>query len=404
MKTLDPLSLVLAPLAGALLASLALAARADAITDWNQRSAQIIGEARIGTPPAVRVMALVQTAAYEAARDAARSASTSPQAVDAAIAAAHRAAFIQLLPAQRSAIDAAFQAALAAMPDDAVRTQQLAVGEQAAQRVLAERSTDMPRTPDTYRPHTAPGVYVPTVIPAVTQWPQRKPWLLERADQFRPGPPPAFSSERWARDFNEIKALGGRDSKQRSIEQTEIGRFWDYSLPAVYHGVVRSMALQPGRDVLANARLFATVAQAMDDALIAVFDAKYTYNLWRPVTAIRNGDVDGHDGTERDAAWVPLIDTPMHPEYPCAHCILAATVATLVKAEGRERSMPVLSASSPTAQGAVRSWPTADAFMQEVAQARIVGGVHYRSSTEVGLAMGQRIGEWALTRRAELEH
>jgi hypothetical protein len=404
MKTLDPLSLVLAPLAGALLASLALAARADAITDWNQRSAQIIGEARIGTPPAVRVMALVQTAAYEAARDAARSASTSPQAVDAAIAAAHRAAFIQLLPAQRSAIDAAFQAALAAMPDDAVRTQQLAVGEQAAQRVLAERSTDMPRTPDTYRPHTAPGVYVPTVIPAVTQWPQRKPWLLERADQFRPGPPPAFSSERWARDFNEIKALGGRDSKQRSIEQTEIGRFWDYSLPAVYHGVVRSMALQPGRDVLANARLFATVAQAMDDALIAVFDAKYTYNLWRPVTAIRNGDVDGHDGTERDAAWVPLIDTPMHPEYPCAHCILAATVATLVKAEGRERSMPVLSASSPTAQGAVRSWHTADAFMQEVAQARIVGGVHYRSSTEVGLAMGQRIGEWALTRRAELEH
>jgi len=404
MKTLDPLSLVLAPLAGALLASLALAARADAITDWNQRSAQIIGEARIGTPPAVRVMALVQTAAYEAARDAARSASTSPQAVDAAIAAAHRAAFIQLLPAQRSAIDAAFQAALAAMPDDAVRTQQLAVGEQAAQRVLAERSTDMPRTPDTYRPHTAPGVYVPTVIPAVTQWPQRKPWLLERADQFRPGPPPALSSERWARDFNEIKALGGRDSKQRSTEQTEIGRFWDYSLPAVYHGVVRSMALQPGRDVLANARLFATVTQAMDDALIAVFDAKYTYNLWRPVTAIRNGDVDGHDGTERDAAWVPLIDTPMHPEYPCAHCILAATVATLVKAEGRERPVPVLSASSPTAQGAVRSWPTADAFMQEVAQARVVGGVHYRSSTEVGLAMGQRIGEWALTRRAELEH
>jgi hypothetical protein len=120
MKTLDPLTLVLAPLAGALLASLALAARADAITDWNQRSAQIIGEARIGTPPAVRVMALVQTAAYEAARDAARSASTSPQAVDAAIAAAHRAAFIQLLPAQRSAIDAAFRAALAAMPDDAV--------------------------------------------------------------------------------------------------------------------------------------------------------------------------------------------------------------------------------------------------------------------------------------------
>jgi hypothetical protein len=238
----------------------------------------------------------------------------------------------------------------------------------------------------------------------VTHWPQRRPWLLESADQFRPAPPPALASERWARDFNEVKALGGLDSRQRSAEQTEIGRFWDYSLPAVYHGVVRSVALQPGRDVLANARLFATVAQAMDDALIAVLDAKYAYNLWRPVTAIRNGDLDGNPGTERDAGWTPLIDTPMHPEYPCAHCILAATVATVVEAEGRDRPLPVLSTSSPTAQGAVRSWGSLDAFRQEVALARIVGGVHYRHSTEVGVAMGQRIGEWALSRAAGAAH
>jgi hypothetical protein len=150
--------------------------------------------------------------------------------------------------------------------------------------------------------------------------------------------------------------------------------------------------------VLANARLFATVAQAMDDAMIAVMDAKYTYNQWRPVTAIRNCDTDGHDGTERDAAWAPLIETPLHPEYPCAHCILAATVGTVLKAEGREQALPVLATSSPTAQGVVRRWNSPDAFMQEVAQARIYGGVHYRNSTEVGLAMGQRIGEWALAR------
>jgi hypothetical protein len=253
--------------------------------------------------------------------------------------------------------------------------------------------------PDSYRPHTTSGQYVPTAMPAVTQWLQRKPWLLERADQFRPGPPPTLSSEPWARDYNEIKALGGRDNTQRSAEQTAIGRFWDYSMPAVYHGVVRSVALQPGRDVLANARLFATVTQAMDDALIAVMDAKYSHNLWRPITAIRNGDIDGHDGTERDAGWVPLIDTPMHPEYPCAHCILAATVGTVLKAEGRP--LPVLSTSSPTAQGAVRRWNTADDFMNEVALARIFGGVHYRNSTEVGLAMGRRIGEWALARGAD---
>jgi len=403
MKPINSLTFVPAALAGALLTALALPAQADVITDWNLRSAQIVGEARIGTPPAVRVMALVQTSAYEAARDATRIAPASAQAVNAAVAAAHRTTFYQLLPAQRAAIDAAFQAAVAEMPDDALRAQQLAVGERAAQRVLAERSTDMPRTVDTYRPHTTPGVYVPTVIPAVTLWPQRKPWLLQRIDQFRPGPPPALNSERWARDFNEVKALGGRDSRQRSAEQTEIGRFWDYSLPAVYHGVVRSVALQPGRDVLANARLFATVAQAMDDAMMAVFDAKYTYNLWRPVTAIRNGDVDGHESTERDAIWAPLIDTPMHPEYPCAHCILAATVATVVKAQAGARPLPVLSTTSPTAQDAVRSWKSVESFTQEVAMARIVAGVHYRNSTEVGLAMGQRIGDWAVTHSAAAE-
>ncbi|MGM9490372.1 vanadium-dependent haloperoxidase [Ideonella sp. YS5] len=386
---------IMAPLVGALFAACAVPARADAITDWNQRSAQVIAEARMGTPPAVRVMALVQTAAYEAARDAARSPDPSAQAIDVAIAAAHRSAFLQLLPAQRATIDTAFQAALAQIPDDALLSQQLAVGEKAAQRVLAERADDMPRTPDTYRPHASPGAYVPTAIPAVAQWPQRKPWLLKRTDQFRPAPPPALTSERWASDFNEVKALGRRDSPQRSAEQTEIGRFWDYSLPAVYHGVVRSVALQPGRDVLANARLFATASQAMDDALMAVFDAKYQYNWWRPITAIRNGDVDGHGGTERDAGWTPLIDTPMHPEYPCAHCTLAAAVGAVLHAQAGPAPLPVLSTTSPTAKDAMRSWNSVEAFTQEVAQARIVAGVHYRFSTEAGQVLGQRVGEWA---------
>ena len=401
MKTTHSFASLLVPIAGALFTAQAPSARADVITDWNLRSAQVIGEARIGTPPAVRVMALVQTAAYEAAREASLAPSVPPHAVDAAVAGAHRAALTQLLPAQRASVEAAFQLALSTIADDPLRTRHLATGERAAQRVLAGRTGDMPGTPDAYRPHTSPGVYVPTAAPAAPQWPLRKPWLLQRADQFRPGPPPALTSARWERDYNELRSLGGRDSKLRSAEQTEIGRFWDYSLPAVYHGVVRSVALQPGRDVLGNARLFATVAQAMDDALIAVMDAKYTYNYWRPVTAIRNGDVDGNDGTERDASWAPLIETPLHPEYPCAHCILAGTVATVLKAEGRERPLPELSTFSPAVAGAVRHWNSPDDFMLEVAQARIYGGVHYRNSTDVGLAMGQRIGEWALARSAQ---
>jgi hypothetical protein len=369
-----------------------LPARADVITDWNQRSAALITEARIGTPPAIRVMALVQTAAFEAVR-ATQSADAPMQA--AAVAGAHRAAFTRLLPAQKASIEATFNAAMAALGDEA-RVAQLAssvaLGEQAAARVFAARADEMPPAGESYRPHTTPGIYVPTVTPAVVTWSQRKPWLMSKADEFRPGPPPVLASEPWARDFNEVKLLGGKDSKARSAEQTEIARFWDYSLPAIYHGVVRSVAQQSGRSVLANARLFAAVAQGMDDAMISVFDAKYAFNYWRPGTAIRNADQDGNDATERDPRWSPLIDVPMHPEYPSGHSILAAAVATLLEAEMAGAPMPVLATSSPTANNATRRWPNTREFVREVSVARIYGGLHFRSATDAGEAMGRRIG------------
>ena len=129
---------------------------------------------------------------------------------------------------------------------------------------------------------------------------------------------------------------------------------------------------------------------AMDDALIAVFDAKYTYNFWRPVTAIRNAE-----GDARDPGWMPFIDTPMHPEYPCAHCIVSGSLAAVLEAEIGAGVVPKLSSASYTAGGAVRTWTTVNDFAQEVAVARIYDGVHYRNSTEVGTAMGRKIGELA---------
>jgi hypothetical protein len=216
--------------------------------------------------------------------------------------------------------------------------------------------------------------------------------------QFRPGPPPALDSERWARDFNEIKAIGAKLSTLRSAEQTEVARFWETTLPPVYHGVVRSVAAIPGRDVTRNARLFAAATQAVDDSLIAVFDAKYHYGFWRPITAIRNGDVDGNDATDRDASWTPFIDTPMHPEYPCAHCIQAGAIGAILEAEIGAAAPPVLSTISATANGATRRWPSVDAFVQEVGNARVYDGVHYRYSTEVGAEMGRRIGALAVRR------
>jgi PAP2 superfamily len=231
---------------------------------------------------------------------------------------------------------------------------------------------------------------------AVPHWPQRKPWALTSGSQLRPGTPPSeLKSERWARDYNEIKAMGARAGSKRSAEQTEIARFWEATLPSIYHGVVRSVAEQPGRDLTQNARLFAAVGQASDDALIAVFDAKYHYNFWRPVTAIRNGDMDGNDATERDASWLPLIETPMHPEYPCAHCTVAGAVGAVLRADIGSGATPKLATTSYLLRGVTRSWASVDAFVQEVAEARIYDGVHHRQSTEVGSALGRRVGEAA---------
>jgi hypothetical protein len=189
-----------------------------------------------------------------------------------------------------------------------------------------------------------------------------------------------------------VKALGARDGSTRSAEQTAIARFWEGTLPTVYHGVVRSVTGQPGREVTRNARLFMAVTQAMDDALIAVFDAKYHYNFWRPITAIRNGDQDGNDATLPDLTWLPLIETPMHPEYPCAHCIVAASVATVIAADAGGEPMPTLTTGSDVVKGAVRSWAAPEDLVREVSLARIYDGVHYRNSTEVGAAMGRQVG------------
>jgi hypothetical protein len=313
--------------------------------------------------------------------------------VEAAVAAATRTALSKLMPAQQAAIDADYQALLASVPDGPAKTAGIALGEQAANAIVTFCADDGIVAPDVYRPHAAPGVYVPTVGPAVPHWGKRRPWVMPRGDHFRPGPPPALTSDTWARDYNEIKAVGSRNSTQRTPEQTAMAKFWEATAPTVYWPVARSVAAMPGRDVTDNARLYALAAMAMDDALIAVFDAKYAYNLWRPVTAIRNGDLDGNDATEREAGWAPFIDTPMHPEYPCAHCIVSASLGAVLAAEIGSGPPPTLSTASPTAGGAVRTWASVDAFTKEVAHARIYDGVHYRTSTEVGSAMGKQIGE-----------
>jgi hypothetical protein len=392
--------------AAALFGTPAFTAKADVVTDWNQKAGDIVVAAKLAPAAATRIIAIVQTAVYEATNAITRrypSGANKVQAsagasVEAAVAAANRAALSKLLPGQQAAIDSAYQSAIGAIADSAAKTDGIAAGEKAGESLAAMCADDGADKAESYRPVTAAGVYVATTIPVASQWPGRRPWLMTSASQFRPGPPPQLTSELWARDYNEIKSLGAKNSSTRTPEQTVIARFWEATQPTIYQAVVRSAAVAPGRDVTQNARLFMAVSQGLDDAYIAIFDAKYQYNFWRPVTAIRNGDIDGNDATERDASWIPFIDTPMHPEYPCAHCILSGAAGTILKAEFAAGPFPKLTTSSPTANGAERNWTNVEDFMQEVGNARIYDGVHYRNSTEVGTAMGRKIGALAVVK------
>jgi hypothetical protein len=214
---------------------------------------------------------------------------------------------------------------------------------------------------------------------------------MKSALQFRPGPPPALTSALWARDYNEIKIIGSATSAVRTPEQTEIASFWATSLPDIHIRVVRSVAAAPAREVTRNARLYAAVAAAMNEAEIAVLEAKYHYQFWRPITAIRNGDQDNNPKTERDPDWTPLIATPLNPEYPCGNCIVATLVAALIRADFGNEPLPTLSTTSNTLPGVTRHWTRTEDITQEMSNARVYDGLHFRNSTEVGNRMGEQI-------------
>jgi hypothetical protein len=223
-----------------------------------------------------------------------------------------------------------------------------------------------------------------------------KPFALTAASQFRPGPPISLSSKQWATDYNEIKDYGSKSNAKRSPQQTETARFWLMVGPPAYHPFVRQLAIAKQMGVGESARFMALAAVGLNDALIAVFDAKYHYNFWRPITAIRNGDIDGNDVTEREATWLPIDNTPMHPEYPCAHCILSGSIAGVIKAALGSEDIPEIAITSTMAPGVTHRFTNTTAFADEIANARIWSGFHYRFSTRVGTEMGLQIGEYVV--------
>ena len=374
-------------------------ARADVIVDWNQTACDVVATVGPGGP-GHRLMAVTQVAVFEAvnaidpryASYLPRIQAPSGASIDAAVAAANRAVLLALVPAEKSHIEAAYESAVKKIAEGPSKADGIAIGERAAAQAVARAASDGASGPDHYQWQTTPGRYVPTTVPATPTWPRRTPWIMERASQFRPAAPPELTSDVWARDLQEVRALGGKNSTARTAAQTEIARFWEDTRPLVYHPVLRAVAQMPGRSVAQNARFYAAAAMAADDALIAVFDAKYAYNFWRPITALRTEHMAGGSKSEADPTWTPLIATPMHPEYPCAHCVVSGAVGAVIRDELRGRPSPRLSSTSPTAPGVVHEWETIDAFMDEVAMARVYDGVHYRNSTLVGNRIGQAVG------------
>ena len=373
----------------------AAAAHADTLADWADKTTEIATDG----PNTIRTMALAQSAVYEAVnaitsrypRDRVELGAAAGASIDAAIIAASRTVLLHEAPALKSQTDAAYDKSLHAIPDNDARMRGVNVGVRAAEDVLAKHTDDL-GNPEPYRPITVPGVYVVTTFPLGVAVAQHKPWFLKSGSQFRPEPPPALKSSVWSRDYNETKNFGAINSTVRTAEQTDIARFWATALPDVHIGVVSSLVRAPGRDVTRNARLYAAVTAALNDTEISVFDAKYFFNFWRPITAIRNGDRDDNAATERDAGWLPLIVTPIQPEYPCAHCMIASTIATVIRMDVGKEPLPPLSTISNTLPGVTRRWTRTEDVVQEVMNARIWDGVHYRNSGEVGVRMGEQVG------------
>jgi hypothetical protein len=385
-------------------------ASANVITDWDARAVDAVaGLASAPSSPytpyaAYRMLGIVHAAMFDAVNSIERryqpylvqlpaESGTSEEAAAAGAAAAVLAT-IDAKTATQMKVDLANY--LASIPNGPAKSEGIKLGEAVAAKILEARANDGSDAPDDYRPRTTPGVYVPTAIMRAPMWPNVKPFAMTSASQFRPVAPIPLDSAEWAKDFNEIKAYGSLKSTTRTPEQTETARFWLVTAPVAYFPFLRQLAMAKEMDVAGTARLMALGSVAINDAFIAVLDAKYHYNFWRPVTAIRNGDIDGNPATDREPTWQPIAETPLHPEYPCAHCIVSGSVAGVVEAVLGTSEIPEVAMTSPTAPGVTHRWSNMTAFTDEVANARVWSGFHYRFSTRVGTAMGLQIGEYVV--------
>ncbi len=377
--------------------------------DWNNHALSAIRNESMAPPQAARNLAILHIAIHDTVN--AINPTHAPYltnlpappviSIGAAAAAAGHRTLTSLFPSQTASFDAALADSLADISNETARSNGIALGQLMADLVLNERSDDGASTSVPYIPSTEPGAWRRTEPffrpPDSPQWPHVTPFAMISGFQFRPAGPPALGSAQYAADLNQVKLLGAANSPVRTAEQTLMARFWsDFSYtvtpPGHWNQIAQTVSAQNGLSLQQTARLFALLNVAMADAAIAVWDAKYLYNFWRPVTAIHEADNDGNPDTMADPNWAPLLNTPSFPEYVSGHSTFSSAAATVLRRFFGTDNVP-FSVGSDAVPGVIRSYTSFAAVADEIGMSRIYGGIHFLSADLDGLNLGRAIGE-----------
>ena len=391
-----------------------VSAKADVVTDWNNHLLDAIRTNRTNPPMASRQLATLHISIYDAVNgitrrhepyrvrgNVAASAST-----EAAAAAAGRRVMATFYPASSATYDAAYQAAVSALGNRPDVRKGTAWGEQVAQNILAWRATDGWNATVAAPPAAFVGDWVPTP-PAfapflLPQWGMLTCFAMTHSAQFRPAGPPPLNSEAYALSFNEVKAYGAATNSMRTPDQSQIALFWadgaaTETPPGHWNSIAQDVGAARGNTMEQNARLFALLNIAMADAAICAWDAKYTFHNWRPVTAIRNANLDENPATEPDAAWNSFIGTPPFPDYVSGHSTFSGAASTVLALFYKTDDIS-FTTGSDFLPGVFRSFTSFSAASEEAMNSRMYGGINFRFANEDGLASGQDIGAWTFNR------
>jgi hypothetical protein len=381
------------------------------ISDWNALAIATFSADPAKVPQETPLyMGFVQAAVYDAVVgiegryepyrfDARAPRGTSAQA--AAVAAAHQ-VLVTYSPYAQANLDAAYAMSLAQIRDGKAKTRGIAFGTLAADNLIAMRANDGRNAPVLFTQPPAPGVWRPTPpefrLMAVPWMGSVTPLLLRSGAQFgEPGPPPSLTSARYTRDFDEVKALGSATSTARTPEQTNTARFFSGNAAVQFNAALRDQMTVRQPDIVDAARMFAAVDMSEADAIISVWHAKYLYGFWRPITAINLADTDGNPATTADPKWTPFLTTPNYPEYVSGYSGLTGAFTQALQDALDTRHLQ-LTLTSTAVAGAVRSYDSGRSLRNDVVDARVWLGIHFRTADTGGVDMGQRVADWSLDR------